>query len=241
MVPSCRYTPYTGRTSTDGTPVTPTRRAALLAGLLYLSTHVTSVAALLAYGSVLTDPASAVSGEHDTAVLVGVVLDTLLALGVVGTGVALLPVLRPYAPVGAYAFSALRTMEAAVIAAGALPMVALVSLRDEASASLLVGLHQASFLLGQGLVISITTLVVAGTLWRTRLVPGWIGALGLVGGAALLVSNGAQLFDGIERGGSLAALLAAPAFAFEISFAVYLIVRGVRVPTRGPVATPVYA
>jgi hypothetical protein len=228
-------------TSTDGTTVTPTRRAALLGGLLYLSTHVTSVAALLAYGDVLTDPTSAVSGEHDSAVLVGVVLDTLLALGVLGTGVALLPVLRPYAPIGAHAFSALRTMESAVIAVGVLPMVALVSLRDNASATLLVGLHQASFLVGQGLVISITTLVIAGTLWRTRLVPAWIGALGLVGGVAVLASNAAQLFGGLERGGSLAALLAAPVFAFEISFAVYLVVRGVRVPATGPVATPVYA
>jgi hypothetical protein len=210
--------------------VNATRKAALVAGLLYLSTHVTSVAAVVAYGSVLTDPGAALDAGKDDAILVAVVLETLLALGVLGTGVALLPVLRPLAPMGAYAFSALRTLEGAVILAGALPMVALVSLRDGTSAPLLVALHQASFLVGQGLVISVTTIVIAGTLWRTRAVPVWIGVLGVAGGVLVLVSNTAQLFGGMDRGGSLAALLAVPVFAFEISFALYLVFRGVRAP-----------
>lgn len=225
-----------------------TRNAALLAGLLYLSTHVTSVAAVVAYGSALTDPPSVLASTGDGPVLAGVLLESLLALGVLGTGVTLLPVLRPYAPVGAYAFSALRTMEAAVIAVGAVPMLALVALRDgrpggapavgQMLAEGLVAVHQAAFLVGQGLVISVTTLVIAGTLWRTRLVPAWIGALGLVGGVLVLISNAAQLFGALDRGGT-AALLALPVFAFEISFALYLVLRGVR--EIRPVAMPVFA
>ncbi len=213
---------------------TATRRAALLAGLLYLTTHVTSVAALLAYGPTLADPGLAAGRSA----LFGVALETLLALGVVGTGVALLPVLAPHAPIGAPAFAALRTLEGAVIAVGAASMLALATvvdgsaagapLADPALARGLVAVHQGTFLVGQGLVISVTTLVIAATVYRTRLVPLWIGLLGLIGGALVLVSNVAQMFGVLDRGGSLAALLAVPVFAFEISFAVQLIVRGVR-------------
>ncbi len=51
--------------------MTSTRKAALIAGVCFLVTHVTSVAALVLYGPVLNHPGYIVSAGTDTRVLVG--------------------------------------------------------------------------------------------------------------------------------------------------------------------------
>jgi hypothetical protein len=212
--------------------MTSTRRAALVAGLLYFSTHITSVAAALVYRSAVGDDGAFTSATAGDRVLLGVALEVALALGVLGTGVVLLPVMRPHGPALAYAFSAMRTLEAAVIAGGTLPMVTLVWLHSAGTtaggSAALVTLHEAAFLVGQGLIISVNTLVIASLLRISGLVPGWIATLGLVGGAAVLAGNAAQMFGAIDRSGALAGVLAVPAFAFEICFAGYLVLCGFR-------------
>lgn len=197
------------------------RAAALVAGLLYFSTHLTSVGAVIAYGA---------AGDR-AGVLLGVALEVLLALGVLGTGVVLLPLLSPSSPILANAFSAMRTLEAAVIAVGVLPMLILLGAFDDpATSALLLAGHDAAFLVGQGLIISVNTLVIGALLVRTGVVPRWIGALGLVGGALVLVGNGLQLGGVLDRGDAIAGLFALPVFAFEISFATFLVARGLREP-----------
>lgn len=210
------------------------RLRALVAGLLYFSTHVTSVAAVLVYGAALSAPADVAAAPGLAAVTWGIALDTALALGCVGTALALLPVLVANAPSLGQAFLTLRTLEGAVILAGALPMLALVWLAqqsagvDPAIAQALVGLHQASFLVGQGLIISVNSIIIGYLIWRWRIVFPVIGLLGMVGGVLILVSNGLQLFGVVGLGGPVAGALAAPIFAFEIWFAAYLVVRGFR-------------
>lgn len=209
--------------------MTSVRSASLVAGLLYFSTHVTSVAAVAAYATA-------------DGIVWGVALEVLLALGVLGTGVVLLPLLAPHGAILAQAFSAMRTLEAAVIAVGVLPMLALRSLRTADAATLgpaLTALHDGAFLVGQGLIISVNTLVIATLLVRSGVVPRWIGALGLAGGVLVLAGNVAQLFGVFTRGDAIAAVFALPVFAFEISFATYLVARGLRsgITTRRPAST----
>lgn len=207
------------------------RTAALVAGLLYFSTHLTSVGAVIAYGAV----------HDETRVLIGVSLEVLLALGVLGTGVVLLPLLARSSPILANAFSAMRTLEAAVITVGVLPMLVLLGVRDGPPIGrMLLATHEAAFLVGQGLIISVNTLVIGALLVRTGVVPRWIGVLGLVGGALVLTGNALQLFGILDRGDAIAGIFALPVFAFEISFATYLVARGLREPadvTRPPRAS----
>ena len=210
--------------------MSPLRKRSLVAGLLYFSTHVTSVAAVVAYG---TTPPEVTPPFDDTPILVGVLLEVLLALGVIATGVALLPVLRPHGESLAHTFSSLRNVEGAVILAGAMAMLALAwtaasGVATDSLAEVLFDLHRASFLLGQGLVISVNSVVIGYLLRRSRLVPGWIGTLGMIGGGVVLVSNLAQLFDVITFGGAIAGVAAIPVFAFEISFAGYMVAKGLR-------------
>lgn len=186
------------------------RTYARAAGILYLTTHVTSVTAVVAYGAGL--------------IALGVLLEFLLAIGCLGTGILLWILLQGRGPARAATFALLRAVEAAVILAGTLPMLAL-TLGGPASAETL---HTASFLVGQGLVISVNTIVLGWLLIDSRAVPRALRVLGVAGGVIVLASNLAQLFGVIPLNGTIAGLCAAPVFVFEIWFAIHLIARGVR-------------
>lgn len=189
------------------------RRQAGAAGILYLVTHVTSVTAVIAYGA--------------GAVRVGVALELVLSLGCLGTGALLWILLRAHGPTRAVAFALLRCLEASVIVAGSLPMLASVLDPSVAEGSA-EAVHAAAFLLGQGLVISVNTIVLGWLLWDSRLVPRALAALGVAGGAIVLTSNAAQLAGVIPLNGALAGAAAVPIFAFEVWLAVLLIVTGLR-------------
>jgi len=188
-----------------------------VAGALYLLTHVTSVAAAACYAAGL--------------LTAGVVLEFVLALGCLGTGILLWSLLRTVAPVRSATFALLRALEASVILAGTLPMTALILFPSSESqnGALLDQLHTASFLVGQGLVIAVNTLVLGSLLFDTRAVPRTLAVLGLAGGAIVLASDIAQLTGVIPLNGIVAGVCAVPIFAFEIWFAILLLVRGIRV------------
>ncbi|SFJ73888.1 DUF4386 family protein [Cellulomonas sp. KH9] len=185
------------------------------AGALYLSTHVTSVLAVVAYDAGATT--------------LGVLLEVALALGCLGTGVLLLLLLRPHGEARALTFALLRTLEAAVIAAGTLPMLALAwGGTGAGTEDALTDLHTAAFLVGQGLVISVNTIVLGSLLVGARVTPRALGLLGVVAGVVVLGSNLAQTLGAIPLGGVVAGVCAVPVFAFEIWWAVLLLTRGLR-------------
>jgi len=158
---------------------------------------------------------------------VGVALEFVLALGCLGTGVLVWVLLHERGPARAASFALMRTLEAAVIVAGALPMLGAV-LAPTGADGAAVAAHTAAFFLGQGLVISVNTVILGWLLWDAAAVPRALAALGMAGGAIVLVSNAGQLAGVIPLNGILAGVAAVPVFAFEIWFAVWLIAVGVR-------------
>ena len=191
------------------TPLTYARTA----GALYLVTHLTSIAAVAAYGA--------------GALALGVALEFTLALGCLGTGILLWVLLHGAGPARAATFATLRAVEAAVILAGTLPMVALTlaPLSSDATTSFTAA-HTAAFLVGQGLVIGVNTIVLGSLLFTSRAVPRPLAVLGMAGGALVLLSDLGQLFGVVPLNGPVAAACALPIFAFEIWFAVLLLIRG---------------
>lgn len=196
------------------------------AGILYLTTHVTSVSAVACYEA--------------GAIALGIALEFVLALGCVGTGLLLWLLLRDAGPGRAILFALLRALEASVILAGTLPMLALLWLDSPSGpqAGLLTGLHAAAFLVGQGLVISVNTVVLGWLLLTSRAVPRPLALLGIVGGVTVLAGNTGQLFGAIPLGGTVAGICAIPVFAFEIWFALQLIIVGLRRPSPDLALTP---
>src|SRR5262245_32479102 len=127
------------------------RKLAIVAGLCYLVTHITSVGALILYTPMLNNVNYITSTGPDTDVLVGGFLELFLAFGVIGTAVALFPVVRRKSEAGAMGYVGLRTLEAGIIAVGVVSLLAVVTLRQKLARA--TGTDAASpVLLGEDLV-----------------------------------------------------------------------------------------
>ncbi|WP_336857081.1 DUF4386 domain-containing protein [Sinomonas albida] len=216
----------------------PTRRSAIVIGALYLITHVTSVAGLALYGPVLTSTTYAdylTSPGAAGRALFGGFLEVLLSLAIVGTGVAWYPIIKRINEGMALGYAGLRTLEAAIIAVGVTPLVAAVSLvqahgtaGNETLVQTLASLHNWTFLIGPSFVCGVNTVVLAAVLLRSGLVPRFIPVLGLVGGPLVFASGVAQMFGAMPQASPVAALAAIPVFAWELSLALFLVIRGFR-------------
>lgn len=215
-----------------------TRTTSVTVGILFLTSHVTSVlAAFVFFAPVLADPDYMLGNAPDTGLLIGGVLELFLALAVLGTSVALYPVVTRVSPGFAIGYVALRTLEAGVILIGATAMMTLASLHEAAATSAepqsfvaagvtVQGIYTWAFIVGPGLICPVNTIVLAVVLYRSRLVARFIPVLGFVGAPLVFALNLTKVF-GIALP-EAAAIGVMPLFAWEICLAVYLIARGFR-------------
>ena len=90
----------------------------------------------------------------------------------------------------------LRTLEAAVIAVGVVPLIAGLALAgtDPTASGVLVAFHNGTFLVGPGFVVGVNTVLMAYLMYRSGLVPRFIPVLGLVGGPLVFLSATGELF-----------------------------------------------
>ncbi|MFD0361423.1 DUF4386 domain-containing protein [Nocardia sp. GCM10030253] len=216
-----------------------TRTAAVAAGVLFLITEVTAMAGLALYQPVLSDAEYVVGAGADGRVLMGGLVELILVVAVIGTAVVLYPVLARHDHGVAIGYVCGRLLEAAVITVGIISVLSVVTLRQDLAGTAgqdnpalvtvgksLVAIHDWTFLLGPNFILGANSLLLASLMHRSRLVPRLIAVIGLAGGALICVSATAVLFglyDQISVWGSIAAL---PVFVWEVSLAVYLIVKG---------------
>jgi len=104
------------------------RKSALAAGVLYLLTFVSIPVGFL-YSSVLNDPNYIVGSSPDTAVIIGGILEIIVALAGIGTAVALYPVVKRQNEGVALGFVGSRVLEAGTIFADVVCLLAVVTLR----------------------------------------------------------------------------------------------------------------
>lgn len=219
--------------------MTAPRRLALGAAALYLVTWVTSVAAVPLYGGSAFDAGAPLAGRGS--VLTAGLLEVVLALAVVGTALALYPLLRPHGPGAALGYAVLRTLEATVILAGVVAILPAVARPASTAApgldpGVVAGLHLVhdwTFLVGPGLVNPVNAVVLAVLLLRRRLAPRFVPVLGVVGAVLVAAMNVGVMF-GLT---SPQPLLAVPLFAWEVCLAGVLALRGIR-PPDGELAAP---
>ena len=208
------------------------RKTALVAGLLYVITFV-SIPTLVLYRPVLSDPNYIVGPGPDTPVIIGGILEVIVALAGVGTAVVLYPVVKRQNEAAALGFVGSRTLEGAAIVAGVVSLLSLVTLRQAgagagalATGQALAASYNWFFLLGQSLMPVVNALLLGSLLYRSRLVPRILPLVGLIGAPILLASDIAVLFGLWDRISAPSGLLALPIALWEFSLGVYLIVKG---------------
>src|SRR5215467_10472907 len=179
--------------------MTSVRKLAILAGISYLITHVTSVVALILYGPVLNDAnfIFQTSADAENSVLGGAFLEVILVFAIVATAVTLYPVVKKQNEAVALGYVGLRTLEASMISVGIITLLAIVTLRGSQVGPLGIGtspddlralgrallaIHNWTFLVGPGFTSGVDTVLMAYLMFKSNLVPRFIPILGLIGG-----------------------------------------------------------
>jgi hypothetical protein len=225
-------------TATKRAPMDKMRRTALVAGVFYLITFV-SIPTFALYGPVKNHRDWILSSGSHTGVLAGGFLEVIVALAGIGTAVTLYPVVKRQNEGAALGFVTARILEAAMIFTGVISLLSLVTLRQDlggaagANAAVLVttgashvAIYNWTFLLSQSLMPGINALLLGSLMYRSRLVPRIIPAIGLIGAPFLICTVIATLFGGMKLGSP--ELAAVPVGAWELSLGVWLLVKGFR-------------
>jgi len=221
-----------------GIPMDSTRKTSLVAGVFYLITFI-SIPTLALYGPVKNHRDWILSSGGHTAVLVGGLLEVIVALAGIGTAVTLYPVVKRQNEGIALGFVAARVLEASMIFTGVISLLSLVTLRhglggaagaDAASLVTTGASHVATynwtFMLGQTLMPGINALLLGSLLYRSRLVPRIIPVIGLIGAPILIAAVIARLFGSAGSIAGGAGLASIPVAAWEFSLGVWLVVKG---------------
>jgi len=227
---------------TDGTKrpsMNAMRKTALVAGLLYLATFLSSIPAVFLQGPVFDNPNFILGGGGaDTLVRFGALLDIVNGLTAIGTAVALYSVVKRQHEGLAIGFVASRVFEAATLFIGIVCVFAIVTLRQTgaggADSATLVTVQRSflairdwTFVLGTG-VPALNAFLLGTLMYQSRLVPRAIPVLGLIG-APLFTSWIVGYIFGITDGGSAwHAIAVAPIFFWELSLGLWMTFKGFR-------------
>jgi hypothetical protein len=207
------------------------RKTSLVAGVFYLLTFV-SIPTLALYSQV-KGANYIVSSGPDTPVIIGGILEIIVALAGIGTAVVLYPVLRKQNEGTALGLVAARILESGTIFIGVAFLLSIVTLRQAGAGTdalttshALVALYNRIFLLGQSFMPAICDLLLGFLLYQSRLIPRGLSLIGIAGGPVLLIGYFAILAGLIGQHAPVVGLFAIPVALFEFSLGIYLVVKG---------------
>lgn len=218
------------------------RKAAKIAGILFIIAALSAIAGRLLYGPILDAPDYLTKGsEHANQVVLGVLMELVLVASAVGTSITMFPFLKKYNETLALGHVLFRFLEAVVITVGLISILSLLTLSREfmaaeapniaffqASGTTLKAIYEWTFLLGPNFLLGINTMLYSYIFYRTGLVPRFIPILGMTGAALVFSCALLVMFDVIEQVSFLGGLLALPVAANEMILAVWLIAKGFR-------------
>jgi len=219
------------KTATKRVPMDSLRKTSLAAGIFYLITFV-SIPTLALYAQVKGVNYIVGSGP-DTRMLIGGVLEMIVALAGIGTAVALYPVVKRQNEGVALGFVGARTLEAATIFVGVASLLGVVTLRQAGAGAgalvtgqALVGAYDAMFLIGQSTIPAVNAVLLGYLLYKSRLVPRVLPVLAFIAAPLLLVSAAARIWDIGGTPSDLWLIAGIPIAVWELSLGVYLVVKG---------------
>jgi hypothetical protein len=215
------------------------RRIATVTGWLWIATFVTSIPArFIFYAPVLDEPNYVTGAGSDAWALVatGAVLELFLIISNIGTAVVPFPILKRQSEIGALGYVTARVMECVFIAIGIVSMLAILTVRQDASSGTdaalgqgLEAVYEWAFRIGPGFIVGVGNGLILGYLMYTSgLVPRGMAMLGLIGGPLLCLAGILVIYDVIEAGGPLQGLMTIPEALWELSLGIYLVAKGFR-------------
>jgi hypothetical protein len=216
------------------------RKRAIVIGLLFIAAAVFSILGLASYGPILNNPDYMIAGPtSENQLVLGAIFELLTAAAVAGTAITFFPILRKRNESAALGYAGFRLLEAVLIIMGLVSLLALLSLRQayvsgalvdgpslQTADELLRSVHAWAFIIGPNFMLGINTLLYSYLLYRMRIVPRAIAVLGLVGAVSIFVAALLEMFGIIAQTSVQGIMLALPVATYEMTLAIYLIVKG---------------
>jgi hypothetical protein len=224
--------------TTKGLALSSMRKTALVAGVLYLLTFLSSIPAVFLQSPVLNDPLFIISNISTEQVRLGALFDIVNSLTAIGTAVALYAVIKRQSPSFGIGFVASRLFEGTVLMIGVISILSIVTLQQPgatgAEATLLVTVQHTlvtvrnwTFVLGTG-VPALNAFLLGWIMYKSRLVPRAIPVLGLIG-APLFTSWIIGYVLGVaEPGTAWHGIGVAPIFIWELTLGLWMTFKGFR-------------
>ena len=214
-----------------------TRKTALVVGVLFILTFVTSIAGAILYGPVLSDPNYVTGAGADSRVLLGAFFELFLIVTNIGCAVVLFPILKWQNEAISLGYVAARIMECTFILVGIVAVLAVVTLRQNAASAdagsltaigtSLIAVKNWTFLLGPGFADGIGTGLLLGWLmYRSGLVHRRMALFGVIGGPLLAASGVAVLLGVIPQGSPVQGVMTVPEIIWEGYLGLWLTFKG---------------
>jgi hypothetical protein len=216
------------------------RKTAIIIGVLFIAAAVFSILALVSYGPILNNPDYMIKGPTSgNQIVLGAIFEMITAVTVAGTAIAFFSILRKHNEMISLGYVGGRLLEAVLIIIGLVSLLTLLALRQEfangatvdtsslqTADKLLRSTHAWTFILGPNFMLGINTLMYTSLLYQTKLVPRTLAVMGLVGAVSVFIAATLEMFGVILQISTLGVIMALPVGAYEITLAVYLIVKG---------------
>jgi len=205
------------------------RKTSLAAGILYLLTFI-SIPTLSLYHEI-HQPTFISSAAPSSDVVIGGMLELLMALFCIGTAIVLYPVLKKQNETLALGFVAARVLEASLIFAGVAALFTVLQLRTLGAEAMvmsrgLVMFYDRLFLISQSFIPAVNGLLLGSLLYQSRLVPRLLPIVGIIGAFTLVAGDVAVLFGLYDQRAPEIAITAIPIALWEFSLGIYLVVKG---------------
>ena len=209
--------------------MTASRQTSLIAGILYLLTFI-SIPTLSLYREIHQLNFISSSAPSSDVVLGGI-LELLMALACIGTALAFYPVLKKQNEMLALGFVAARILEATLIFAGVASLLTVLNLRSLGAEAQVVSrglvmLYDRLFLISQSFIPAVNALLLGTLLFQTRLVPRILPVIGIIGAFTLVAGDVAVLYGVYDQRAPIAGLSAIPIALWEFSLGIYLTFKG---------------
>lgn len=209
------------------------RNTALWAGIFYVLTFI-SIPTLSLFQPI-HDPNYLLSNANDNYVVIGGILEIIVALCGIITAIILYSVFKKQNQTLAIGLIAARIVEAGTMFVGVAFLYGAVSLHKSSPdvsfipiAQTLVAMYDRIFVLGQGFMPAIDDLLLGILIYKSRIAPRGLALIGIIGAFPLFAGYFGILFGLFDRTSPLAVLSALMVAIFEFSFGIYMIVTGIR-------------
>lgn len=216
--------------------MTSYRKTALVGGILYLVTFLGSIGAAALVGPAISDPNYITGPGADQQVALGAIFELVNVFALIGCGVALFSVIKKAHEGLAIGYLATRLFEGAMITVGVLGLLAVTSLHQQAAtaaeaasfqpaALALIDIRTWAMVIG-GNMAAFNALMLGTALYRARLVPRAIPALGLVGAPILITWVIAMILGLTGPGTPFHVIAVLPFFIWELVLGLWLTFKG---------------